>query len=94
MQFLILKREKDEILVVNSSLEKRLSDAQSKAEKVPALEIEKKRLVEKDQHHASQFELSRKEIESLKEKEKTLKERLSETEAKINSGAGIRESFK
>jgi len=53
MQYLILKREKDEILVVNSSLEKRLSDAQSKAEKVPALEIEKKRLVEKDQHHTS-----------------------------------------
>lgn len=48
MQYLILKREKEEMLAVNSSLEKRLGDVQSKAEKVPALEMEKKRLQEKE----------------------------------------------
>ena len=40
----MIKREKDDLQVVNQSLEKRLGDAQSKAEKVPALELEKKRL--------------------------------------------------
>lgn len=44
MQYLMLKREKEEMHTVNSALEKRLGDAISKAEKVPALEMEKKRL--------------------------------------------------
>jgi hypothetical protein len=39
MQYLVLKRDKDDMAVVNESLEKRLGDAQSKAERVPALEI-------------------------------------------------------
>ena len=50
MQYLILKKQKDDLFVVNQSLEVRLADAQARAEKVPALEIEKKRLVDKETH--------------------------------------------
>lgn len=50
MAYLHLKKEKDEIYVINQSLEKRLGDAQNKAEKVPALEIEKKALMDREKH--------------------------------------------
>jgi hypothetical protein len=39
--YLILKKEKEEASLVNKSLEKRLAEAISKAERLPALEIEK-----------------------------------------------------
>ena len=45
---IILKREKDELLKIKSSLDTRLSEALTKAESVPQLEIEKKRLMDKD----------------------------------------------
>jgi len=43
-----------------------LGDAQAKAEKVPALEIEKKRLVEKEQHYTQLIENSKREIDNLR----------------------------
>ena len=45
---ILLKREKEELNVIRSSLEARLSDALTKAESVPQLEIEKKRLLDKE----------------------------------------------
>jgi hypothetical protein len=45
---ILLKREKEELTVIRSSLEARLSDALTKAESVPQLEIEKKRLLDKE----------------------------------------------
>lgn len=41
---LILKREKDELAVVNQSVESRLSEALMRADQVPTLEMDKKRL--------------------------------------------------
>ncbi|CDW91225.1 UNKNOWN [Stylonychia lemnae] len=80
MQFLMLKREKDDLSVVNQSLEQRLGDAQSKAEKVPALEMEKKRLIEKESYYSQQIEMAKKEIENLREKEKDLQGKLADFE--------------
>lgn len=51
-QQLILKREKDELTVVNQSLESRLSESIMKADQVPVLEMEKKRLLEKESLHS------------------------------------------
>ena len=51
MQYLMIKREKDDLQVVNQSLEKRLGDSQSKAEKVPVLEMERKRLQDKEVYY-------------------------------------------
>lgn len=42
--------------VINSTLEKRLSDANLKADKLTALEIEKKRFLEKEEHTNKQIE--------------------------------------
>jgi hypothetical protein len=41
---ILLKREKDDLVNVKGNLETRLGEAQTKAEAVPQLEIEKKRL--------------------------------------------------
>eukprot|EP00347_Sterkiella_histriomuscorum_P006662 403351912 len=80
MHFLMLKREKDDLTVVNQSLEQRLGDAQSKAEKVPALEMEKKRLIEKEAYYNQQMELAKKEIDILREKEKDLQSKVTDME--------------
>jgi hypothetical protein len=45
---ILLKREKDDLVNVKGNLETRLGEAQTKAEAVPQLEIEKKRLQDKD----------------------------------------------
>lgn len=80
MQYLIVKREKEDLQIVNLSLEQRLGDAQSKAEKVPALEMEKKRLIEKEQYYGQQIELAKKEIDMLRDKEKELQAKLTDME--------------
>ena len=76
MQYLLVKREKDDLQVVNQSLEKRLGDSQSKAEKVPVLEMEKKRLQDKEGYYVQQQDVAKKEIETLREKEKELQQKL------------------
>jgi hypothetical protein len=45
---ILMKREKDDLVNVKGNLETRLGEAQTKAEAVPQLEIEKKRLQDKD----------------------------------------------
>jgi len=45
---IVLKREKDDLTVVKNSLEARLSETLTKAESVSQLEIEKKRLLDKE----------------------------------------------
>lgn len=45
---MLLKREKEELSTVNASLESRLSEALMKAEQVPTLELDKKRLQERE----------------------------------------------
>lgn len=79
-QQLILKREKEELSAVNSSLESRLSEALMKAEQVPTLEIDKKRLLEKEQAYGQQIEQVRKELETQREKEKELQKKIEEME--------------
>ncbi len=81
-------------------MEKRLSDAQSKAERVPALEIEKKGLVEKEQHYRQQIDLVKKELEAAQERELDMQTKLRDVEGKMAQGGGspgnggIRDSIK
>jgi hypothetical protein len=48
-QQMMIKREREELAMIKQSLEARLTEALSKAEAVPNLEMEKKRLIEKEQ---------------------------------------------
>jgi hypothetical protein len=48
MQQMMIRREKEELAVIKGSLESRLSEALVKAEMVPTLEVEKKRMLEKE----------------------------------------------
>lgn len=56
ISFLTVKKEKDEAIVAKDFLENRLSEALSKAERVPALEIEKKNLKEGSNRLQKQIE--------------------------------------
>ena len=60
---------------------------------MPALEIEKKRFVEKEQHYMQQIEQAKKELESIREREKDLKDKLNESENRAVPRGSIRESF-
>jgi hypothetical protein len=44
----MLKKEKEELLVIKSTLETRLTETLVKAEQVPTLEFDKKRLIERE----------------------------------------------
>ena len=80
LQALLLKREKDDLIVVSQALEQRLGDAQSKAEKVPALEMERKRLLEKEAYYNQQLDHAKRELEALREREKELQAKVTELE--------------
>jgi phage shock protein A len=78
---LLLKREKDELQVMNSALESRISDALLKADMVARLEIDNKRMAEKEVAFLRQFDEAKKEIDSLRDKEKDLKKKVEELES-------------
>ena len=48
VQQMMLKKEKEELLVIKAALETRLTETLVKAEQVPTLEFDKKRLIEKE----------------------------------------------
>ncbi len=53
---MVIKREKEELVAIRGSLEARLSDALVRAESVPTLEMENKRLLEIESLRIKQME--------------------------------------
>lgn len=66
-----LQTEIKDLKTIKSTLEKRTSELQAKAEKVPQLEAEKKKLLEREK--------------KFDDASKTIKEKLDEAESKIKS---------
>lgn len=77
---MILKREKDELSVVNQSLDNRLSEALMRADQIPTLEMDKKRLIEKEKVYNQQIEQAKKELEAMRDKEKELQAKVDDLE--------------
>jgi len=78
-----LKREKDELAVVNQSIEARLSEALHKVDQIAIMEMDKKRMQDREIILNQEIERAKKEIENFREKEKEFIKKIEEAE--INS---------
>jgi len=80
LEYLKLEKELKEIKILKGSLEKRLGESQQKIERVGQLEIEKKRLLEKEKIYHDSIENLRLECDQHIQKIKELTEKLAALE--------------
>jgi glutamyl-tRNA reductase len=75
-----LKREKDELAVVNQSIEARLSEALHKVDQIAIMEMDKKRMQDREIIPNQEIERAKKEIENFREERKEFIKKIEEAE--------------
>ena len=87
-----MRKEKDELNTVKTNLEKRLGDAQLKAEKVKTLETEKARFLEKERHMLESMDSLKEQLTVEKRKGSELLEKVTMLESQPTQTPTSRES--